>query len=99
MALAVNEPDLRMEVVEAMRDLARRGAGVRELVHCVHSSLHLQPDALLPVLWYFMKAFRAPLDEVLPVREWLGNGNDSEVDALILPAIRRRQAEWAGEPR
>jgi hypothetical protein len=43
-----------------------------------------------------MKAFHLPLGEVLPMREWLGIGNDEEIDALVLPALRRAKDKWSG---
>ncbi len=96
MAQIVDEPGIRADIVEAMRDLAEQGKGVRELVRCVQSDLGLKNDALLLVLWYFMKAFHLPLGEVLPIREWLGTGNDEEIDAVVLPAIQRTKDKWSG---
>ena len=85
----VDEPEVRVDIVEAMRDLADQGKGVRELVRCVQSELGLKHDALLPVLWYFMNAFSLTLPEVLPIREWMGTKNDKEIDSIILPAIEK----------
>ena len=96
MEQVVDEPEVRADIIEALRELAEQGKGVRELVQCVQSELELKPDALLLVLWYFMKAFHLPLGEVLPIREWLGTGNDEEVDALVLPAIQRAKHNWSG---
>jgi hypothetical protein len=92
----IDEPEVRVDLVEAMRDLAEQGKGVREMVRCIQLGLGLKHDALLPVLWYFMKAFHIPLGEVLPIREWLGTGNDQEIDAIVLPAILRARGKWSG---
>jgi hypothetical protein len=92
----IDEPEVRADLVEAMRDLAEEGKGVREMVWCIQSRLGLKHDALLPVLWYFMKAFHLSLGEVLPIREWLGMGNDEEIDSIILPAIRRARDKRSG---
>jgi hypothetical protein len=96
MPSAIQVPPARADLVESMRDLAQRGGSVRELVCCIRSEMGLEHDALLQVLWYFMKAFHLPLGQVLPIREWLGTGNDEEIDALILPAIRRSREKWSG---
>ena len=96
MEQVIDELQLRADIVEAMRDLAVQGKGVCELVRCVQSELGLKHDALLPVLWYFMKAFHLPLGEVLPIREWLGTGNDEEIDAIVLPAVQRAKDKWSG---
>jgi hypothetical protein len=95
MEQVVDQPEVRAEIVAALRDLVEQGKGVRELVRYVQSELSLKDNALLPVLWYFMKAFHLPLGDILPIREWLGTGNDKEIDAIILPAIRRARNKWS----
>jgi hypothetical protein len=95
MEQVIDKLELRADIVEAMRDLAEQGKGVCELVRCVQSELGLEHDALLPVLWYFMKAFHLPLGEVLPIREWLGTGNDEDIDTIVLPAIHRMRDKWS----
>jgi hypothetical protein len=67
------------------------------LIRFTQSELGLKHDALLSVLWHFMKAFHLPLGEVLPIREWLGTGDDKEIDEVVLPAIRRTKPKWFGE--
>jgi len=94
MERAIEQPNVDKNIVLAMRHLAGRGANVRELVECVQLKLILKPDAILSVLWYFMKAFDLPLDKVLPIREWLGTRNDASIDALILPAIEQTRSKW-----
>jgi hypothetical protein len=96
MEQVIGEPEVRADIVEAMRELAEQGKGVRELVQYVQSRLRLRDEALLLVLWYFMKAFHLPLGEVLPIREWLGTDNDEEIDALVLPSIQRAKHKWSG---
>jgi hypothetical protein len=95
MEQVIDQPEVRPEIVEAMRDLASQGMGVRELVKCIQLRLGLEDGTLLPVLWYFMKAFHLSLGDVLPIREWLGTANDKEIDALLLPAIKRARAKWS----
>ena len=96
MEQVIDEPEVSVDVVSAMRHLAQQGASVRQLAECVQSRLGLKPDALWQLLWYFMKAFHLPLGEVLPIREWLGTGNDEEIDAIVLPAVQRAKDKWSG---
>jgi|GEM_PF-3882897 len=95
MAQVIDELEVDSEIVKTMRQLAGRGASVREMVECVQSKVSLNHDAILPVLWYFMKAFHLPLGEVLPMREWFGTANDQEIDRSILPAIQKTKARWS----
>jgi len=97
MADSLAEPELKSELIRDLRDRAEQGARVRDLVGCVQSGLALKETAVLPVLWYFTKAFHLTLRDVLPIREWLGTDSDQEIDALILPAIRRTHAQWAAD--
>jgi len=94
MAQVIEELEIKPEILSALRQLAARGANVRELVGCLQAKLSMDDAALLPVLWYFMKAFHLPLDRVLPLREWLGTNDDQEIDRLILPAIQKTKSKW-----
>jgi len=85
----------RADVLREMRALADRGAPVREIVGLVQRRLGLEGDAILPVLWYFSRAFCLPLAEVLPLREWIGSREEDGIDAQILPAICRTRGVWA----
>jgi len=83
------------EIVSALRDSARKGATVGELVAVVQSRLGFKHDATIMVLWYFKRAFSLSLLDVLPVRNWLaGVMNDVEIDALILPRIESSKGQW-----
>ena len=95
MEQVLDEPEVSVDVVSAMRHLAQQGASVWQLAECVQSRRGLKPDALLQLLWYFMKAFHLSLADGLPIREWLGTANDKEIDALMLPAIQRTRGEWS----
>ena len=46
MEQVIDEPEVSVDVVSAMRHLARQGASVRQLAECVQSRLGLKPDAL-----------------------------------------------------
>jgi hypothetical protein len=78
-----------------MRALALRGTTVKELVTEVRTRLGYGEDTLIPVLWYFQRAFCLPLTAVLPIREWVGTDRDEEIDAVILPAITKTRDQWA----
>jgi hypothetical protein len=88
------QEDCRPDIIREMRAMACRGSTARDLVSFVQSELELRQDALLPVLWYFMKAYALPLPDVLPIREWLGTQDDKEIDARILPALGHTRALW-----
>lgn len=74
--------------------MARRGTSVRELVKLVQSRLGLADDAVLPVLWYFCRAFCLPLRTVLPLREWIGSSDDREINAELMPEIEKTKQKW-----
>jgi hypothetical protein len=84
----------RADVIASLRALAGQGASVRKLADEVISRVGLKGDEVLPLLWYFSKAFALPLPVVLPLREWLGTDRDEEIDALLLPAIRASRDRW-----
>jgi len=87
--------EVRVEVVQEMRSLAERGADVPDLVALLHDRLDLRNGvALLPVLAYFRAAFCLSLREALPLREWLDGQDRSEVDSILIPAMRRAKEQW-----
>jgi hypothetical protein len=92
---------LRQDIIQELRTKAAKGSTVRELVGVIQSRLECGDQALLVVLWYFTAAFRVPLRQVLPIREWLGSNNDEEIDGEILPAIAATRHLWVsadGDP-
>jgi hypothetical protein len=93
---AIPQPEIKADLIDNLRAMALRGATVRELVDEIVERLDIDYDPLLPVLRYFTRAFCLPLLTVLPIREWLGTDDDEEIDRLILPAIERARATWAG---
>lgn len=90
-------PELRLDVIRALRELAARGATVRPLVEEIRSQLGHPTPLVIPVLVYFTQAFHIPLPEALPLREWLGSEDDTEINAVILPAIERTRDRWMAE--
>jgi len=94
MKSTAEKPELRQDVVAALRDLASHGASVRALADEIRKRLDYRGDSALPIVWYFSEAFMLPLPDVLPIREWFGTSADAEIDALILPRIARQRDRW-----
>jgi hypothetical protein len=89
------EGEVRPEVIHEMRVLADQEADVAELVDHLLNRLELNDrNGLLPVLSYFRAAFHLSLSDVLPLREWLGQKDRSEVDSILLPAMGRTKDRW-----
>lgn len=83
------------EVVQEMRALATRGAEVPEIVEFLLGRLGLDDrKALFPTLVYFVTAFGISLREALPLREWLSGKDRSEVDSILIPAMRAAKERW-----
>jgi hypothetical protein len=98
MSESTRQPEPRTDVIASLQALAARGASVRELVSEVVDRVGLKGDEVVPIVWYFSKAFALPLPVVLPLREWLGTDRDEEIDALLLPAIRGARDRWPALP-
>lgn len=94
MGSTLEQPTAREDVVRALRELAARGATVRELVREIQSRLGYVEDVIVPVLWYFTQAFAIPLKDVLPIREWMGTDRDDEINSVILPAMEKTRSQW-----
>lgn len=87
--------EVRVELVQELRALAERGADVPELVELLQRRLELDDrNAVLPALLYFRTAFDISLREALPLREWLGGRDRTEIDSLLIPAMRRSKDRW-----
>ncbi|HKI32124.1 MAG TPA: hypothetical protein VKA46_09660 [Gemmataceae bacterium] len=87
--------EVRAELIRELRALAERGADVPELVELLQHRLELDDsDAVLPAIVYFRAAFDLSLREAMPLREWLGGRDRSEVDSLLIPAMRRSKGRW-----
>jgi len=87
--------EVRVELIQELRALAERGADVPELVEFLQRRLELDDgNSLLPVLLYFRTAFDITLREALPLREWLGGRDRTEIDSLLIPAIERSKPRW-----
>ena len=88
--------EVNVELVQELRSLAERGADVPELVEFLQKRLELNKNnGLFPTLIYFRAAFLLTLREALPLREWLGGKDRSEIDSLLIPAMHRSRSRWA----
>ncbi len=83
---------MREDVIRDLRTMATSGASLAELVCHVQESLGFSKSFVVPVLAYFCAAFSLPLREVLPLREWITDRDDREVEGLVLK-IRAYQPE------
>lgn len=82
--------EMRVELVQEMRARGDRGADVPKLVELLQQRLELdERDAVLPTIVYFRAAFDLTLREALPLREWLGGRDRSEIDSILIPAMQR----------
>jgi len=89
---------VRVELVRELRALAGRGADVPELVELLQRRLELDDEnSVLPVLLYFRTAFDVTLREALPLREWLGGRDRTEIDSLLIPAMARTKSRWRAQ--
>lgn len=81
---------VQVELIQELRTLAERDADVPELVEVLLNRLELEPrNAVLPAITYFRSAFDLSLREALPLREWIGSGDRSEIDSILIPAMKR----------
>src|SRR6266576_704083 len=87
--------ELRVDLVRDLRALAERNADIPEMVSLLQQRLGLCEDrVLISALAYFRAAFCLSLRDVMPLREWLGGRDRSEVDSILIPAMRRTKAQW-----
>jgi hypothetical protein len=87
--------EVRVELIQELRALAERGADVPELVELLLQRLELEErNAVLLTILYFRTAFDLSLREALPLREWLGGRDRTEIDSLLIPAMQRSKDRW-----
>jgi hypothetical protein len=86
-----NEP-LNAELVVELREMGFAGASLVKMVDHVQGRLGFANSFVVPVLPYFCAAFSLPLREVLPLREWITDRDDREIEGLAAK-IRRFKPE------
>jgi len=82
MATPIESQPLNEELVAQLRQMASEGAPLERLVDHVQGSLGFAKSFTVPVFPYFCRAFKLPLREVLPLREWIVDRDDREVEDL-----------------
>jgi hypothetical protein len=83
------------ELIEELRALAERGVDVPQLVDLLQQRLELdESNAVLPAIVYFRAAFALSLREAMPLREWLGGRDRTEIDSVLIPAMQRSKSRW-----
>jgi hypothetical protein len=88
MAAVVESEPLNAELVAELGELGSSGASLEKMVDHVQARLGFSKSFVVPVLPYFCAAFSLPLREVLPLREWITDRDDREVEGLVAK-IRR----------
>lgn len=96
MAAVVKPEPLNAEVISQLCQLGAEGASLETMVRHVQESLGFTKSFVVPVLPYFCAAFSLPLREVLPLREWIEDRDDREVEQL-LTKIREYKLEAAAQ--
>jgi hypothetical protein len=82
MATLIESQPLNEELVAQLRQMASEGASLEQMVDLVQGSLGFAKSFTIPVFPYFCRAFKLPLREVLPLREWVVDRDDREVENL-----------------
>jgi hypothetical protein len=83
MAAVVKSEPLNAEVITELRELALADANLEKMVRHVQARLGFSKSFVVPVLAYFSAAFSLPLRDVLPLREWITDRDDREVESLL----------------
>ncbi len=87
--------EVSVELIQELRAQAERGADVPELAEFLQQRLELnERNAILPTIVYFRTAFDLSLREAMPLREWLGGRDRSEIDSILIPAMHRSRNRW-----
>jgi len=79
-------------LIRDLRRMAENGAPLAELVDEITRRLGHSEYYVLPVLSYFTKTFEFPLRVVLPLREWIFDRDDREVEDLEAKITEWREA-------
>src|SRR5258708_2685317 len=93
--MSINMPsNLDSDLIEQLRELARQGRTVAEMVHHLRSSLGPAEDFTITVLRYFRTAFNLTLGEARNIEgaHCMGNEalSDDELDSMLRPLILER---------
>jgi hypothetical protein len=70
-------------LIQELRMLALDGAKPVDLIRCIQKRECYAPNFVVPVLAYLRHAFGVPLRVILPLREEMGIGRDSNVLSVV----------------
>jgi len=75
------------EIDVRLREMAANGEPLTAMVDFVLSAIAIQLPhqevATIPMLSYFCRAFSLPLRDVLPLREWITDRDNRDVEQLV----------------
>jgi hypothetical protein len=85
---------LDASLIDRMRELARQGKSVSEIIDDLRSSLGMDRGFSVLILRYFMRAFKLTLREAREIEGYssMGGGaiSNEDLDALLRPLIMER---------
>lgn len=88
------DPDL----VEKLRQMAREGTSVCDMIVAISDHLQMGNDFRLPVVMHLRAAFGLGISELSPVGAWSffpgGTWSREKVEADVMPLILRNRQMW-----
>ncbi|QRN93037.1 hypothetical protein JRI60_27945 [Archangium violaceum] len=89
---------LNSNVVFKIREMAKQGESVCDMVVEICDSLGVGKDARVPVIAHLREAFGLGLAELMPIGAWSffpgGTWSREEVEAQIMPLIIGSRDKW-----
>ncbi|MBM7113370.1 hypothetical protein [Archangium primigenium] len=86
------------ELVRTLRQMARNGASVCDMVAAISDTLRMGNDIRLPVIEHLRAAFGLKLSELSPVGAWSffpgGTWSREEVERHVKPLILSNRSKW-----
>lgn len=86
------------DLVQKLRQMARTGASVCDMIVAISDKLKMGNDIQLLVIAHLRAAFRLGISEVSPVGAWSffpgGTWSREQIEAEIMPLILRNRAKW-----
>jgi len=90
MAALADRTEFNRDILAQLRQMVGHAADLQQMVHYVQDELGFSREFIVPVIGYFCQAFRLPLREMLPLREWWESGAPhGDVDRGLLEKISR----------
>ncbi len=90
--------ELNPAVVHRLRDMARHGASVPQMLREILRSLAPERPHAVTVIKYIRDAFRLSLAQAKPIAGWFRDGTgdlqDAQLDELVMPEILKNRQKW-----